>query len=85
MHNAPQKVDTPRVITLKPGESQAVRIGIFESTMPTPRLAVDSTPHLGEQLGVSVTRLDEDGDYTLICHIQNFSDHPADVTIRSTE
>ena len=85
MQSASNKVTMLHTIKLKPGQAHAVRVGMFESTMSTPQLQVTSHPDIGDRLGISVTKLDETGDYVLICHIQNFSNEPTSVTIRSAE
>lgn len=81
----PQEVDILHVVQLEPGGSATARIGIFEATIPTPSLHIISHPDIGDRLGVSITKLDEDGDYILMCHVQNFSPQVCDITIRSAE
>lgn len=83
--NQSQKVDILRAVRLKPNESATARIGIFEESIPAPSLHIKSHPDIGDRLGVSITKLDEDGDYILMCHVQNFSSQVCDVTIRSAE
>ncbi len=85
MQNTMQRVDIFHVINLQPGESATVRIGIFESTIPAPQLHVKPHPNIGDRLGVSITKLDEGGDYILMCHVQNFSSTACNVIVRSAE
>ena len=80
-----ENIDILHVVRLDPNESAATRIGIFEATIPAPSLQITSHPDIGDRLGVSITKLDEDGDYILMCHVQNFSSQVCEVTIRSAE
>ena len=80
-----QIVGARYMVRLKAGEAKTTPIGVFESTMPTPKIFVTSRPDIGDRLGVSFIRVDEASDYTVTCCVQNFSDESCDVTIRSAE
>lgn len=60
------------IIEVKPRQPAELVVGIYESCIPEPELKVHTTPDVGDDLGVSLARIEGQGDYTLVYHFQNF-------------
>ncbi len=68
-------------VRVEPKGMSDVTVGLYEASFPRPRLWMCSDPDLGDLVAVSREWIEEDGDYRLVCHVQNFGDQPCEVTI----
>jgi hypothetical protein len=69
-------------VEVKPKQSGELVVGIYERGMPEPVLELKYEPNLGDVIGASLDRVeDEQGDYTLVYHLENFGDQPCKVTV----
>lgn len=64
---------------------EQIIIGVYEAIIPEPHLHARVEPDLGDLVTISQNRVDENGDYTLICNIQNYSNQPCRVTISAAK
>lgn len=72
-----------RSITVPPKGSKALGAGVYAAGEVMPEFAVTLEPNIGEQMGVSLERLDipGKGKYMPLYQFHNFGDKPCRVTI----
>ena len=71
-------------VTVGPYGLATLHIGIYETVIPEPELQVTIDPAIDNLLSSSLERLETDedeGEYELIYHFQNYSSQPCKVTV----
>jgi len=63
------------------GEMTSLVIGVYEDDYPQPDFHLEVSPK-GAQVSATLVRVDDNGEYKLTYHLQNFSNQQANVTIR---
>jgi|GEM_PF-3930456 len=72
-------------VALPPNGFAKIVIGIYESIIPMPALQANIEPALGETVDIMPARIDENGDYTLICMVRNRSKQACIVSIGAAD
>jgi len=70
-------------VLVKPGSMAHLSVGLYEASIPEPKLSLEFHPEVSEVIGTSLNRIDDQGDYRLIYHFQNFGDVPCRITVRT--
>ncbi len=68
-------------LTLKPNAGREVLLGLYEKGLSSPQFEIRTEPEPGDDLKYSIARLNEAGEYRLVCYLQNFSAQTCHVTI----
>lgn len=74
-------------VRLKPNETRRLPLGSYPKSEHQPRFDVAVTPGIGEQLGVSLERIDMSSAprYILFYSFHNFSEKPCEVIVTRCE
>ena len=72
------------VVTVAPYAMEAISLGLFEAGRPEPELYATVEPDIGDLLGASLERQDDDGEYRLTCHLQNYGGRKCRVTVTTS-
>lgn len=70
--------------TVAAGEESDVLVGVYEDTLPEPRLTLEVAQG-GGTLDASFVRQNNNGDYTLLYHLFNKGTSPIKVIIRGID
>jgi hypothetical protein len=68
-------------IILRPGQDRKVELGIYESCIPEPKVSLKFEPDLQQDITVLQTKIDDEGEYRLVCYLESFADRTCHVTI----
>lgn len=74
-------LDLIGTVELDSGDMTSLVVGIYEKVLPQPDFHITVEP---ETVAISSTlvRVDDNGEYKLTYHFQNFQDSPCKVTVR---
>lgn len=74
------------VVALPPKGFAQIIIGIYESIIPPPTLQAHITPKTADdEVDILPAKIDENGDYTLICLVRNHSKQACIVSIGAAD
>jgi hypothetical protein len=68
-------------VHLESGEMSSLVVGIFEQDFPQPTLHLEVAPN-NVAISSWLVRVEDNGEYKLTYHFQNFQDQPCEVTVR---
>lgn len=82
-HLTVEESDVIGNVTVKPRRMAKLMIGMYENTMPVPKLRIKCEPEVPDAVDASLFRFDGDDHYTLVYQFQNYTDSTFKVTVVS--
>jgi hypothetical protein len=75
---------TSRTVTVKPGNTKSVGLGVYAAQAKKPIFALKFTPDMGELVGATLDRLDIPGKpkYMLLYQFRNNGDRDCTIEVR---
>ena len=74
-------LDLIGTVEVDSGEMASLVVGIYEDDFPQPDFHIEVTPQT-VALNSTLVRVDDNGEYKLTYHFQNFQDRPCKVSVR---
>jgi hypothetical protein len=71
-------------LDIEPGEMSSLVLGIYEDDFPQPNFHIETSPD-NPPVSSTLVRTDDNGEYKLTYHFQNFQDKPCHLVVRRCE